>query len=599
MLKHALFLTALLLSAPALAQDMKPAHGIAMHGAPKYKADFTHLDYVNPDAPKGGTFRQFAEGTFDSLNPFIIKGNPAAGSTMIYQTLLESTADEPFTEYGLLAASLEVPEDRSWVVFNLRPEAKWNDGKPVTADDVVWTFNTLVKEGAPLYRAYYANVKEVKAISSSRVKFTFDMANNRELPLIVGQMPVLPKHYWTSEGRKFNQSTLTPPLGSGPYEFGAVKPGESVDYVRVKNWWAADLPINKGRYNFDTLSYQYFRDGNVALEAFFGDRFDYRLERSAKVWATGYNVPPVNDGRIKKEQISHQLPQGAQGFIYNTRRPVFADRDVRKALAYAFDFEWSNKQYAFGTYTRTHSFFSNSDMAAEKLPDAAELKILEPFRNQLPPEIFTTVYTPPKTDGTGNNRDNLKIAADILTKAGYVVGKDGIRVNSKTGTRLVFEFVTDDAAFERWVLPFTQNLQKIGVKATYRMVDNAQYESRMKNFDFDMTIKAMGQSLSPGNEQRDMWGSKSADMPGGANYIGVKSPVVDELIRGIVSAKTREDLVLHCRALDRVLLSGYYMIPNWYLSAWRIAYWNRFGKPDKNPEYGLSITDTWWTKPAK
>lgn len=599
MLKHALFMSALLLVTPALAEDVKPVYAIAMHGTPKYAEGFKNLDYVNPDAPKGGIFRQHVEGTFDSLNPFIIKGNAAEGSGMIYQTLLEPSSDEPFTEYGLIAATLEVPEDRSWVIFNLRPEAKWNDGIALTADDVVWTFNTLIKDGMPYYRAYYANVKSVEALSPVKVKFTFDMANNRELPLIIGQMPILPKHYWSAEGRKFGESTLTPPLGSGPYQFGAIKPGDTVEYTRVKDWWAKDLPINKGRYNFDTLIFQYFRDGNVALEAFFGNRYDFRLERSAKLWATAYDAPPVKDGRIKKEKISNHLPQGAQGFIYNTRRPVFADREVRKALAYAFDFEWSNKQYAFDSYTRTHSYFSNSEMAAESLPDADELKILEPFKNQLPPEVFAQIYAPPKTDGTGNIRDNLKIAADILTKAGYIMGPDGVRVNAKTGTRLTFDFVTDDAAFERWILPFLQNLQKIGVKANYRIIDNAQYGNRIKKFDYDMTVMPIGESSSPGNEQREYWGSASADAMGSHNYMGVKNPVVDQLIKGIVSAKTREDLVLHCRALDRVLQWNYLMIPNWYLSAWRIAYWDQFGKPAKAPEYGLSVSDSWWSKLAK
>lgn len=601
MLKHAILLSAFLFATPAFAQDsatpaVKTMSAIAMHGDPKYPADFKHFDYVNPNAPKGGNFRQHVIGTYDSLNPFIVKGSSAGGVGLIYQSLLDQSSDEPFTEYGQIAASIEMPDDRSWVIFNLRPEAKWNDGVALTADDVVWTFNTLINEGTPYYKIYYADVKSVEALSPTRVKFTFDATGNRELPLIIGQLTILPKHYWTSGDRKFSETTLTPPLGSGPYAITSVKPGDTLELSRVKDWWAKDLPINVGRYNFDTITYQYFRDENVALEAFFGNRYDFRQEMSAKTWAVSYDTPPVKDGRVKKELIPNHLPQGAQGFIYNTRKAVFQDREVRKALAYAFDFEWSNKQFAFGTYTRTHSYFSNSEMAAESLPDAAELKILEPFRSQLPPEVFTEVYNPPKTDGTGNIRDNLRTAADILTKAGYIAGPDGIRVNAKTGVRLEFEFITDSQAFERWVAPFLQNLKKIGVKATFRIVDNAQYENRMKNFDYDMTIIAIGQSSSPGNEQRGYWGSKDADTVGGRNYIGIKSPVVDEIIKGIVAAQTREDLVLHCRALDRVLQWGYYMVPNWYLSAWRIAYWDQFGKPDKTPEYGLSVSDTWWSK---
>ena len=596
MLKYAAVLALLLSPLPALAQDVAPVHAMAMHGAPKYGPDFQHLDYVNVDAPKGGELKLNVIGTFDSLNPFIVKGAPAAGAGSIYETLMESSADEPFTEYGALAATMETPEDRSWVIFNLRPEAKWHDGKPVTADDVIWTFNTLTTEGTPFYKAYYANVKSVEALSPARVKFTFDMAGNRELPLIVGQMQILPKHYWTAEGRSFGETTLTPPLGSGPYKFGVIKPGEAVQYTRVTDWWGKDLPLNRGRYNFDTLTYEYYRDANVAMEAFLGGRYDFRQENTAKLWATAYESPAVKDGRIKKEVIKHELPQGAQGFIYNIRRPVFHDRAVREALAYAFDFEWSNKQYAYDSYKRTRSYFSNSDMEASALPDAAEIALLEPFRDQLPPEVFTTVYQPPKTDGSGNIRENLRKAAQILEAAGYVTGKDGIRTHKTTGQRLEFEFIDNNPAFERWIMPFVQNLQKIGVKANYRSIDEAQYQNRMNNFDYDMTVMVYGQSSSPGNEQREFWGSERADAPGSRNYIGIKDPVVDALIDKIISAPTREDLVTRTRALDRVLQWGYYMVPNWHLAAWRIAYWDKFGKPEKTPEYGLLVTETWWSK---
>jgi microcin C transport system substrate-binding protein len=597
MIRTALFIVSLLFAAPSFAQDVSPVHALAMHGTPKYAPDFQHLDYVNPDAPKGGTLRMAVLGTFDSLNPFIVKGIPAAGSSRLYLPLLENSSDEAFTEYGALAASIEMPEDRSWVIFNLRPEAKWHDSVPLTADDVVWTFNTLITEGTPFYKAYYSNVKNVEALTPQRVKFTFDMTYNRELPLIIGQLQILPKHFWTAESRKFNESSLTVPVGSGPYTIKDIKPGASIEYVRVKDWWAQDLPIYEGRFNFDKLVYQYYRDDNVTLEALFGDRYDYRLERSAKIWAMGYDTPQIKDGRMKKELIPNQLPQGTQGFAYNLRRKVFQDIEVRKALSYAFDFEWSNKTLAFGAYTRTQSYFSNTEMAAVNLPNAAELKILEPFRSQLPSEIFIQSFAPPKTDGSGSNRDNLSTASAILTKAGYVLGPDGVRVNNETGVRLEFEFVIDDPLFERWIGPFIQNLKKIGVKATLRTIDSAQYENRMKSFDYDMTVLAIGQSLSPGNEQREFWGSEHADTPGSRNYMGIKNPVVDELIRGIVSAQTRDELVEHCRALDRVLQHQYLMIPNWYLSAWRIAYWNRFEKPATTAAYSLGIEDTWWAKP--
>lgn len=596
MFKYIALLALCLSPLPVLAQGVTPLHALAMHGTPKYGADFQHLDYVNVDAPKGGVFKLNVIGTFDNLNPFIVKGASAAGAGTIYESLLESSVDEPFTEYGALAASVETPDDRSWVIFNLRPEAKWHDGHPVTADDVVWTFNILTTEGTPFYKAYYANVKSVEAISPTRVKFTFDMAGNRELPLIVGQMQILPKHYWTTEGRTFSETTLTPPLGSGPYKFGAVKPGESIEYVRVSDWWGKDLPLNRGRYNFDSIVYEYYRDANVALEAFLGGRYDFRLENTAKLWATAYESPAVKDGRISKKIIPNELPQGAQGFIYNLRRPLFQDRAVREAIPYAFDFEWSNKQYAYDSYKRTRSYFSNSDMAATTLPDAAELALLEPYRDQLPPEVFTSIYAPPKTDGSGNIRENLKKAAQILDAAGYVTGKDGVRSHQKTGQRLEFEFVDNNPAFERWIMPFIQNLQKIGVKVNYRSIDEAQYQNRMNTFDFDMTVMSFGQSSSPGNEQREYWGGARADMPGSRNYIGIKSPVVDALIDKIVSAPTREDLVTRVRALDRVLQWGYYMVPNWHLSAWRIAYWNKFGQPDIMPAYGLPVTDIWWSK---
>jgi len=594
-----LFLTAalaLMFTVPAMAQDagVKPVHGMALHGAPKYAADFKHLDYVNPDAPKGGTLRMAAQGTFDTLNPFIVKGVPASGLTMIYETLLDQTLDEPFSVYGLLAETMEVPEDRSWVIFNLRPQAKWHDGKPVTADDVVWTFNALTTEGQPFYKAYYHNVKTVEALSPTKVKFTFDTANNLELPLIVGQLMVLPKHFYTDGKNKFSESTLTPPLGSGPYKVGKVSTGVSIEYDRVGDWWGKDLPINKGRYNFDKVTYTYYKDASVLLEALFADKYDFRQENSAKQWASSYTAPAVKDGRITKKELKHELPQGYQGFIYNVRRPIFKDRAVREALTYAFDFEWSNKALAYDSYKRTRSFFSNSEMAATGVPTGRELELLEPFRDKLPPELFTTEYNPPKTDGSGNARANLKKAADILDAAGWKVGPDGIR--SKDGVKLQFEFLDNNPQFERWISPFIQNLQRIGVKANFRMVDPAQYQNRMNTYDFDMTVNVYGQSNSPGNEQREFWGSAVANAPGSRNLIGISDPVVDALVDQIISAPSREELVVRSRALDRVLQWSYYGVSNWHMPAWRIAYWDRFGQPAKNPEFGLPVAETWWKK---
>lgn len=599
-----IFLTAGLCTAAAAsaptAQEKTPApqalSGIAMHGTPKYDADFTHLDYVNPDAPKGGSIRLAAVGTFDNLNPFILKGVAAPGSGLTYQTLMASTDDEPFSEYGLIAKSMEVPEDRSWVIFNLRPEARWNDGTPITAQDVVWTFNTLMKDGHPFYHAYYANVEKAVATGKEQVKFVFTMKGNRELPLIVGQMPVLPQHYW--KGKTFSKTTLTPPLGSGPYEVSAVDAGRRVVYTRVKNWWAQNLPIVRGEYNFDTITYDMYRDDTVMLQAFFAGAYDFRVENVAKAWNTAYDQKPVREGWIRKEEIHHSLPAGMQAFAYNIRRAEFKDPRVRRALNYAFDFEWSNKQLAYGDYKRTQSYFENSELASSGLPTGRELEILKAYdtpanKNYLPPEVFTTPYTNPKTSGAGNDmRHNLTIARQMLAEAGWTAGKNGML--QKDGKPFTFEILVNNDMFERWINPFIANLKRLGITARLRVVDAAQYQNRMDSFDFDMTVATFGQSLSPGNEQRDFWGSDKADVKGSRNIIGIKNPVVDGLIAQIVSAPDRQELIARTRALDRVLLWNFYVIPQWYLDYYRVAYWDKFGRPDITPKYGLGAPDTWW-----
>ena len=407
-------------------------------------------------------------------------------------------------------------------------------------------------------------------------------------------MPIFPKHYWSAEGHNFSETSLVPFPGSGPYKFGTIKPGSEISYVRDPNWWGKDLPINRGRYNFDTISFEYYRDPNIAHEAFLADNFDVIEENNASIWATGYDTDAVKSGKIIKEIIPNDLPQGMQGFIYNLRRPVFQDINVRKALPYAFDFEWSNNKFAYGTYKRSRSYFSNSEMEATGLPEGRELQILEEFRTQLPETVFTEAYQPPATDGSGRNRGNLAIAQKILDDAGYKLGTDGVRANAD-GVRLQFEFVANNPAFERWVLPFIQNLEKIGVKASFRVIDPTQYQKRMMDYDFDMTIGSFPQSSSPGNEQREFWGSEKADIPGSRNYIGLKNPVIDALVEKIIMADSREDLVAACRALDRVLQQGYYLIPNWHLPAWRVARWNNIHRPETTPDYDLSIADTWWS----
>lgn len=579
--------------------EVKPVHAIALHGEPKYGPDFKHVDYVNPDAPKGGTLKVNAIGSFDSLNPFIVKGTPAAGLTfirsgLVYESLMQNAWDEPFTLYGVIAESIEMPDDRSWVAFNLRPEAKWADGKPITAEDVVWTYEILRDQGQPFFKAYYGDIKSAEALSERRVKFTFNVAGNAELPLIVAEMSILPKHYWTEEGRVFNQTSLEPALGSGPYKFGKIDAGRSVEYVRRDDWWGKDLPFFKGFYNFDRITYDYYRDSNVALEAFFAGEFDVQLENTAKLWETAYDAAPVKDGRIIKEEIANARPAGMQAFIYNIRRPVFQDKEVRKALAYAFDFEWSNKQFAYGAYTRTDSYYENSELAAVGLPEGKELEILERFRGQVPDEVFTEDYEPPKTDGSGNARQNLRTAMKILDDAGWKLGEDGIR--SKDGQRLEFEILDSNPQFERWVLPFIKNLERLGAKANFRVVDTAQYQNRINGFDYDMTISVFGQSGSPGNEQRDFWGSEKADAEGSRNYIGIKDPVIDQLIEELIQTSSREDLVLHCRAMDRILLQGHYVIPMWHFPKWRIAHWKHIDRPETMSDISPLISYTWFTK---
>lgn len=592
---------ALLFSFPALAQDtpaaVTPVHALTMHGTPKYGPDFTHFEYTNPDAPKGGALRLHAIGTFDSLNPFIVKGTPAAGQlflgqSLIYDALMEQSTDEPFSMYCLLCETVELPADNKSITFNLRKDAKWHDGKPVVADDVIWSFNTFVEKGSPFFKAYYGDVTEVIAENPHRVTFKFAHGDNGELPLIVSQISVLPKHYW--EDKTFDQSSLVPPLGSGPYKVGAVGAGRSIEYIRVPDYWGANLPINKGRHNFDRITYDYYRDSDVALEAFLAGEYDVRDENTAKLWAESYNVPQVADGRIIKAEIPHNRPAGMQGFIYNLRRPVFQDPKVREALAYAFDFEWSNKQFAFGAYKRSRSYFSNSELASSGLPTGKELEILEKYRGKIPEEVFTTEYNPPKSDGSGNNRAGLARAKQILDEAGWAMGPDGVR--EKNGVKLQFEIIDSNPQFERWTLPFIQNLQKLGVKANFRVVDTAQYQNRMNDFDYDMTILPIGQSDSPGNEQRDFWSSAKADMPGSRNYMGIKDPVIDEIIEDLIKVKTREDLIAYTRALDRVLQWNHFVIPHWHIDYWRLVWWAKLEKPAKLSGLTPGITDTWWAK---
>ena len=573
----------------------EPQFGIAMHGAPKYQKEFSHFDYVNPSAPKGGTLKMavVANG-FDSFNPFTIRGVAAVGiSTYVYDTLLESSADEPFSEYGLIAESVETPVDRSYVIFNIRKEARFQDGEPITAEDVKFSFDTLVSKGHPFYRNYYADVASVTIENPRRIRFDFGDTANRELPLILGQIPIFPAHYWAD--REFGGDGLTPPVGSGPYRIGKFEAGRSITYERVKDYWAQDLGIRKGRFNFDQIHYDYYTDDTVALESFRAGNFDFRVETSAKNWATAYTGSKFDDGTIIKEAIEHHRPTGMQGFIYNTRRSVFSDPKVREALAYAFDFEWANKNLFYGQYTRTDSYFENSELASSGLPEGRELEILKPFSDQLSNEVFTKVYEPPTTDGQQGLRDNLRTALELIRSAGYRI-RDGKMVNEKTGKPLAFEILLFQKSFERVVLPFKNNLARLGIDVTVHMVDSNQYIQRLREFDFDMITQVLPQSDSPGNEQRDYWHSSNVDVTGSRNYAGVNSPVVDQLVNEVIQAPDREELVERVRALDRVLLHGYYVIPHWHLASDRVAYWKKLKRPETTPKNGIDLNN-WWIQP--
>lgn len=583
---------ALLMSAATNAAE----HALTLHGEPKYGPDFTHFDYVNPNAPKGGELKlaNVAADTFDSLHPFILRGRPADGIGLIYDTLMESSLDEAFTEYGLIARSAQIGPGNAYVRFHLREAARFHDGEPVTADDVAWTFRMLRDEGHPQYRAYYRDVERVEVIDQHEVVFHFANPGNAELPLILGQLPVLPAHYWAE--RDFAATTLEPPLGSGPYRVMEVEQGRRVVYQRVDDYWAADLPVKRGRHNIARISYDYYRDGTVALQALKAGEYHLRQENVARNWATAYDTPAVSEGLLRLEEIPHDRPAGMQGFFFNTRRAIFADPKVREALAYAFDFEWTNDNLFYGAYKRTRSYYENSELAATGLPSEAEQAVLAPFRDQLPPRVFTQAYQPPSTVDT-SLRSNLRQALMLLQQAGWEV-QDGALTQLSSGETMAFEILLASPSFERVVLPMQRNLERLGIAVSVRTVDPTQYQNRLQSFDFDMTVYVAPQSLSPGNEQRDFWSCETAEIEGSRNIAGVCDPVVEALVEQIIDAPNREALITRTKALDRVLQWGFYSIPNWYIDRFRVAYWDRFGRPPENPPYGLAL-DTWWVDPAK
>lgn len=584
----------LFMAAPAMSGAAPWRHGLALHGDLKYGPDFTHFEYVNPEAPKGGEMRLAGIGTFDSLNPFILRGTAPTGMGMVFDTLTVQSLDEPFSKYGLVAEAVQTPEDHSWVAFKLRPQARFHDGSPITAEDVLFTFEALKTKGHPFYRAYYANVDRVEILGPHEVRFHFTGPENRELPLIIGQMPVLSRAWW--QGREFDRTSMDAPLGSGPYRVGQVDPGRSIFYERVPDYWAADLPVNRGRHNLDRFRYEFFRDANVALEAFKAGQYDFRQENVARLWATGYDGPALRQGRIVMEEIPHEHPTGMQGFVFNTRREIFGDPLVREALGLVFDFEWSNQNLFHGAYTRTKSYFSNSELAAVGLPSPAELDLLAPHKESLPERVFTREYQLPVTDGSGNIREQMRLSLELLDRAGWQVSpRDRKLRHASSGKALEFEILLNDPVFERVCLPYARNLERLGITARVRTVDATQYQNRINEFDFDMTVGLFPQSLSPGNEQRDFWTTGAADTPGSRNIAGVRDPVVDFLVDLVISAPDRSSLITRTQALDRVLLWGHYVVPHWHSRVFRVAFWDKYQRPGVTPKYGLAL-DAWWTR---
>lgn len=568
---------------------------------------FERYDYVNPDAPKGGTFNAIAVGTFDSFNPFIVRGTAAAGLSgfggILYDTLMQQSTDSPGTSHGLVADAFKYPDDYSSATYRINPEARWHDGQPITAEDVIWSFNVM-KENSQIYNRYFANVTEATKVSDHEVMFSFDQTGNRELPHIIGDLVVLPKHWWEGEDksgkkRDITKPTLEAPMGSGPYRIESFKPGSEIIWKRVVDYWGADLPVNIGRNNFDRQRYVYFQDDNAAWQAFTKGGFeDFRRENRSQRWSTGYNFPAFNAGDVKKEVFETDSGEPMQGFVLNTRRPQFQDRKVRQALTYAFDFESMNRTLFYGLYTRTDSYFEGGELASSGLPQGKELEILKTVRDAVPPEVFTEEFKLPVYDTPQATRQNLRKAFDLLSEAGWE-NRGGKLVNKETGEPFRIEFLGNDPTDSRVSAPYIDNLRRLGIEATMRIVDTTQYINRYRSFDFDVVTAVLAQSASPGNEQRDYWSSAAADASGSRNVAGIKDPAIDKLIDRVIYAKDREELVAATHALDRVLLWNFYLVPQWHLPEVWTAYWDKFGKPEKQPTYiGVDI-DSWWIDPEK
>jgi len=594
----AAFVYLLVLGGPvaSASDNVTKHHALSLIHEPRHGADFKHFDWVDPNAPKGGRVRQWYIGSFDSLNPFPIKGNAAIGLQFIYDTLMTQSPDEAGTSYGLVAEWVTYPADFSSATVGLRPQARFNDGRPITPEDVIFSLETL-KKVSPNQAAYYKNVAKVEKTGEREVTFTFDVKGNRELPVIIGDLTVLPKHFHEGVGangepRDLSKSTLEIPLGSGPYRIKEVDPGRSVTYERVKDWWAKDLPVAKGQWNFDEIKYSYFRDRVPAFEAFKAGNLDFWRENSAKHWATAYDFDAVGRGLVKKEKIPVATIAYMQGFAFNTRRPQFKDPRVRRAFNLAFDFEWANKNLFYDQYQRVSSYFDNSELKAPPLPEGRELELLTEIKDLVPPEVFTSEWRNPVNATPEDTRRHLSQAAKLFAEAGWTP-KNGVLTNAQ-GVELTAEFLLVQPDFERIVLPFKNALEKLGVKASVRIVDTSQYQRRHDTFDFDIIVSSFPQSESPGNEQRDFWGSDAAGKEGSRNVIGIKNPAVDKLIDKIILAKDRDDLVAATRALDRVLLWNNYVVPQWHTPYDRLAMWDIYGRPNKLPSRSSSFLRVWW-----
>lgn len=567
----------------------EPAHGIAMHGEPALPDDFESLSYVNPHAPRQGAVVYGEHGRFDSLNPFIVKGRaPAALRPLVFESLMARSWDEPFTVYGLLADRIEVDDARSWVEFTLNPKARFSSGQPVTAEDVIFSWRILRDQGRPNFRTYYGRVAKASSPQTGRIRFDF-AEPDRELPLLLGLMPILSKADW--EDKDFTRTSLDAPVGSGPYEVRTMRAGEAITFGRRVDYWGHDLPINRGIHNFESITYLYYRDDNALWEAFKAGEIDIRQEPDPNRWENEYTFPAVEGGRILRDEIRHKRATGMYGFVFNTRRPVFADRRVREALTLAFDFEWINAALNRGAYNRITSFYANSDLAFSGPAEGAELKLLEPFADSLPPDTLTSGYEPPVSPGTGRNRKNLRKAAGLLREAGWQVSAG--RLVDRNGKQMTVEILLTAQQEEKIAGAFAQTLERLGIDIDLRSVDSAQYQERLNTYDFDMTIRRWWLSLSPGAEQRFYFGSEGVTEPGTRNYMGAKHPAIDAMIEAMLSAKTQDEYRVAVRALDRVLTAGRYVIPLWYEPTERVAWWKPLAKPELDPLYGYR-PEVWW-----